>query len=141
MPYVGYHTFWQGSRFLPGSSFLIDKCLDVAVDAGQRTGVALANSLKSNGVRIAGLDLDDENIPRFEAARLRDRLDIAPETMIWGDTLPADEDAQRPPPFLRVQSPSRRERSEAAKWQAAADDPEFRADMDAIAHDLDDLPT
>jgi hypothetical protein len=34
-------------------------------------------------------------------------VDIAPETMIWGDTLPADEDAQHPPSFLRVRSPSR----------------------------------
>jgi len=32
-------------------------------------------------------------------------VDIAPETMIWGDTLPADEDAQRPLRYLRVQPP------------------------------------
>ena len=33
-------------------------------------------------------------------------VDIAPETMIWGDTLPADEASATPAPFLRVQSPS-----------------------------------
>jgi hypothetical protein len=32
-------------------------------------------------------------------------VDIAPETMIWGDTLPPDEDASVPEPFLRVQKP------------------------------------
>ena len=34
-------------------------------------------------------------------------VDIAPETMIWGDAMPADEGAQHPPSFLRVRSPSR----------------------------------
>ena len=33
-------------------------------------------------------------------------VDIAPETMIWGATLPDDEASATPAPFLRVQSPS-----------------------------------
>ena len=55
------------------------------------------------------LAVDDE---LFRRVRVRygtvtwpGNVDVAPETMIWGDTLPADEDAQRPAPFLRVQRP------------------------------------
>jgi hypothetical protein len=34
-------------------------------------------------------------------------VDMAPEMLIWGGPDPADGDDRRPPPFLRVQSPSR----------------------------------
>jgi hypothetical protein len=34
-------------------------------------------------------------------------VDMAPEMLIWGGPDPAAGDDRRPPPFLRVQSPSR----------------------------------
>jgi hypothetical protein len=34
-------------------------------------------------------------------------MDLAPETLIWGDDYPPDESTQRPPAYLRVHSPTR----------------------------------